>query len=173
MNNQPFIFERIIRGNLRPWLENNRLEDKFTTTIGDLKLIEPQFQPLYAIDFYLFFNSQTRYYHKLIINEANNYCNNVIELINLDSDTRTIEYLLYDTLRKKLRTLLKYNAKLIKANDWDLKYINPYQSSFDNELDHKTNTFIYQLLKTATIKVYLEIQEIFKSFINSDDYIEN
>jgi len=171
MNNQPLIFERIIRGDLRPWLENNRYEDKFAATIGDIKLIEPQFQPLYAIDFYFFFNSQTRYYHKLITIEANNYCSRIIELISSHDDTRVIKYLLYDTLKTKLRTVLKDIAKFIKTNDWDLKYINPYKSSFDTDIDHKTNTYIIQLLKTATIKVYLEIQKTFKSFISDDDYM--
>jgi len=172
MNNQPLIFERIIRGNLRPWLENNRLEDKFTSTIGDLKLTEPQFQPLYEIDFYLFFNSQTRYYHKLITIETNNYCSRIIELISSYYDTRDIKYLLCDTLNKKLRTLLKDIAKLINVNDLNLLCINPYKSSFNTDLDHKSNTYIIQLLKTATIKVYLEIQENFKSFVDSDDYME-
>jgi len=172
MNNQPLIFERIIRGNLRPWLETNRDEDKFNSTIGDLKLNELQFQPLYEIDFYLFFNCQTRYYHKLIINEANNYCSRIIELISFDDDTRVIKYLLYDTLKKKLRTFLKDIAKLIKVNDLNLLYINPYTSSFNTDLDHKSNTYIIQLLKTATIKVYLEIQDTFKSFIERDDYME-
>jgi hypothetical protein len=171
MNNKLFIFDRIIRGDLRPWLDENRDEDNFATSICDLKLVAPQFQVVYEIGFYPFFSNKTRYYHKLIMNEANNYCNNVINLINLDGDTRTIEWLLGDTLKKKLRTLLKDNAKLIKANDWHLKYINPYQSSFNTDLDHKTNTYIVQLLKTATIKVYLEIQEIFKFFITSDDYM--
>jgi len=172
MNNQPIIFERIIRGNLRPWLETNRDEDKFTSIIGDLKLIEPDFQPLFEIDFYFFFNSQTRYYHKLITIEANNYCSRIIELIGSDADTRVIKYLLCDTLKTKLRTFLKDIAKLIKVNDLNLLYINPYKSSFDTDLDHKSNTYIIQLLKTATIKVYLEIQEAFKSFIESDDYME-
>ena len=68
MNNQPFIFERIIGGNLRPWLDNNKHEEKFAQIIRDLKPIEGRFQPLYEIDFYRFFNCKTKHYHKLIIN---------------------------------------------------------------------------------------------------------
>jgi hypothetical protein len=171
MNKQPLIFERIIRGDLRPWLEVNRHEEKFDSEIGDLIIIEPHFVPLYEIAFYPHLNAKTRYFHKLIINEANNYCNHVIELINSDDDIRIIKYLSGDTLKKKLRTFLKDTAKLIKARDLDLKYINPYKSSFATDMDHKSDTYIIQLLKTALLKVYLEIQEAFKSFISSDDYM--
>ena len=93
-------------------------------------------------------------------------------MIGSDDDTRVIKYWLYDTLKKKLRTFLKGIAKLIKVNDLNLRYINPYKSSFSTDLDHKANTYILQLLKTATIKVYLEIQEVFTSFIENDDYME-
>ncbi len=168
MNNQPILFERIIHRDLRPWLDENRYQDRVAPNISDLIQIVPRFQPLYEIEFCQFFNSRTRYYHKLITNEANNYCNHVIELINSNED----KCLLGDTLKTELRTLLKDIAKLIKANDWELRYINPYKSSFNIDIDHKTNTYIIQLLKTATIKVYLEIQEAFKSFISGDDYME-
>jgi len=172
MSNRPFIFERIIGGNLRPWLDENMYENKFAASIGDLELIVPRFQPIYEIDFYPFFSNKTRYYYKLITNEANNYCNHVIELINSNDNIRVIRYLLVDTLKNKLRTLLKDSARLLKANNWGLKCINPYKSSFDADVGHKTNTYIIQLLKTAAIRVYLEIQEVFKSFVESDDYME-
>src|ERR1035437_955511 len=79
--------------------------------------------------------------------------------------------MLGDTLKKKLKTFLKDVGKLIKANDYKLKYINPYKSGFVVDTDHKADTYIIQLLKTAVIKVYLEIQEKFKSYL-SDDYME-
>jgi len=171
MNNQPLLFDRIIRGDLRPWLEGNKHDEKFTAIAGDLKLLGTDFDQLYNIDFYRYFNNKTRYYHKLITNEANNYCNNIIELINADDDIRIIKYLLGDTLKKKLKTLLKDVGKLIKVNDYDLKYINPYKSGYDIDKDHKADIYIIQLLKTAVIKVYLEIQEKFKSYL-SNDYME-
>ena len=172
MNNQPLVFDRIIHGNLRPWLDTNKHDEKFTQIIRDLKPIEQGFQPLYEIDFYRCFNCKTKYYHKLIINEADNYCNRVIELIRSDDDLRIVKYLLGNTLKKKLKTFLKDVGKLIKANDYDLKYINPYKSGFDVDTDHKADTYIIQLLKTAPIKVYLEIQEVFKSYITDEEYME-
>lgn len=84
---------------------------------------------------------------------------------------QVIKYSLDETLNKKLRTLLKDTAILIKANDYDLNYINPYKLDYDPDREHKSDTYIIQLLKTALLKVYLEIQEVFKSYISDDDYM--
>ncbi len=171
MDNQPILFNRIINGNSGPWLEANRHEEKFEAIISDLKPTEPDFGPIYEIEFYPFFNNKTRYYHKLITNEANRYCNQIIELIRSEDDIRIIKYLLNDLLKKKLRSLLKDVGKLIRINDYDLKYIDPYQSAFFAGVDHKSDTYVIQFLKTALVKVYLEIQEVFKSRLE-DDYPE-
>lgn len=69
MNNQPIIFDRIIRGELRPWLDGNKHDEKFAPILGDLKQIGSESQLLYEIDFYRYFNSKTKYYHKLITKE--------------------------------------------------------------------------------------------------------
>ena len=172
MNKQPGIFDRVLRGDLRPWLESNKHDEKFIHLIGDLKLTTPEFEPVYEIDFYRCFNSKTKYYQKLIINEANNYCNSIIDLIRSDDDIRIVRYLLSDMLKKKLKTLLKDVGKLIKVNGYDLKYINPYKSDPDTDKDHKSDTYVLQLLKTALIKVYLEIQEVFSDNIPQEEYME-
>lgn len=172
MNHQQSKFDRIILGDLRPWLELNRHEEKFASEIGDIKLVEPRFQPIYEIDFHLRFNSKTRYYHKLITNEVNNYCNHLIELISEENDPRVIKYLLRNRFKSKVKTQLKDVAKIIKANDYDLKYIDPQKSDFSVDKDHKSDTYVMLLLKTALIKVYREVQEKFKSYIPEDDYME-
>jgi len=139
---------------------------------GDLKRAASEFQAFYDIDFYKGFSSKTVYYQRLIVNEATDYCKRTIELIRGEDDLRIIQYLLSDTLKKRLRTLLKDVGKLIKANDYDLKYINPYKSNFEIDTDHRSETYIIQLLKTALIKVYLEVQEAFKTYIPQEEYLE-
>lgn len=166
MNNQPLTFEAILRGELQPWRESNKLDEKFAPVLNEIATITPDFKPLFEIDFYRYFNARTRYYHKLVINEANNYCNQIISQIGSDSDLRLIKYRLSDTLKKKLPTLLRDVAKLIIARNYDLSFINPHKSTFNTDTDHKTETFIIQLLKVALVKVYLEIQEVFKSHLN-------
>lgn len=168
MSNQPLIFEEIIRGDLRPWLDDNKVDEKFAPIINDIANSEPQFQPLFEIVFYRFFNARTRYFNKLIVNEANNYCNTCIAYIGFGDDSRVIKYRLGQILKKKLPTLFKDIAKLIKANDYDLLYINPNKVNPSIDADHKTETYIIQLLKVALVKVYIEIQEAFKEQITDN-----
>lgn len=168
MSNQPLIFEDIIRGGLRPWLDDNKVDEKFAPIINDIANSEPQFQPLFEIVFYRFFNARTRYFNKLIVNEANNYCNTCIAYIGSGDDSRVIKYRLGQILKKKLPTLFKDIAKLIKANDYDLLYINPNKVNPSIDADHKTETYIIQLLKVALVKVYIEIQEAFKEQITDN-----
>jgi len=171
MNNQPLIFERIIRGDLRPWLDKNKQDEKFETRIGNLEIIAPHFQPLYEIDFYRWFNCKTKYYHKLIVNGANNYCNRIIELVNTEENIRVKKYSLGRRFRK-IKALLRESANLINDNYYELQYIDTSKSDFDNGRDHKEDTYVIQFLKTALLKVYLEIQEVFKTFIPEEDYMK-
>lgn len=90
MNNQPLIFDQIIRGKLNPWIYTNGNVVKFIKIIGDLEQISPGFRPLYEIDFYRYFNLKTKYFYQLITNEANNYCNRIIELISAMTTCRLL-----------------------------------------------------------------------------------
>ncbi len=164
MNNLPVIFDQILHKSLQPWLESNKPDEKFASMLNEIPSVTPVFQQIYDFDFYRSFNSKTKYYHKLITNESISYCNDVINLVQSDSNNQLTKYLINDTLNKKLKTLLKDTGKLIKANDYALIYINPYKSTFNEDIDHKTETYIIQFLKVALIKVFLEIQEVFKSY---------
>lgn len=84
MNNVPEIFENIIHGDLRPWLDSNKPDAKFTPMVSSVKTFNPAFPLLYEIDFIRPFNNKTKYYSKLLLNETNSYCNRIVELINED-----------------------------------------------------------------------------------------
>lgn len=173
MDNKPTLFDKILYDSLRPWLNSNNSDDKFAPLISDIVTVYSEHPLIYEIDFYRPFNNKTRYYNKLIINETNRYCNKIINLINEDHNTLLQKYWLNDTLNKKLQTRLKDIGKIIRDNDYQLAYINPRKTSFNIDTDYKTNTFIIQLLKLALIKVYLEIQETFKSLLSDDLKIED
>jgi hypothetical protein len=173
MSNVPTVFEEIIHGSLRPWLDSNKPDAKFAPMLSSVKAVNPNFHALYEIDFIRPFNNKTKYYHKLIINEANNYCNLIVELINEDKNEQLMKYWLNDTLNKRLKTRIKEVGKLIRENDYSIVYINPHKLTYQEDFDHKTDTYIFQLLKVALIKSFLEIQEAFKFLINDDILIED
>lgn len=107
MNNELTQLDKVLYGTYRPWLDENKPDDKFKPLIKEIVNVYLGFRILYEIDFYRPFNSKTEFYHKFIINETKAYCNQVVELINSDDDARLKKYWLHDTLDKKLQTRLK------------------------------------------------------------------
>jgi len=157
-------FDEILYKDLSPWHDCNKPDDKFIPLISSVKIVDPVFQQVFEIEFIRHFNNKSHYYHKLIVNEAINYCNQIISLINADDDIRVKKYWI-DVICKKLKSDLKFIGQLIKENDYSLLNINPHNNIYSVDSDHKTDTYIIQLLKTALIKVYLEIQEGFKIYL--------
>ncbi|MBN1185683.1 MAG: hypothetical protein JXB49_25605 [Bacteroidales bacterium] len=172
MNNNPVLFDKILYDKLRPWLKTNNPDEKFTSKLSDIKTVVADYQSFYQMEFYRPFNNKTKYYNKLIINEMFNYSNQIISLINEDKNVKLRKYWLNDTLTKKLATRLKDIGKLIQDKDYSLSYINPHKTSYNIDAEHKTETYIIQLLKLALIKSYLEIQQPFKNLIPDNFMIE-
>lgn len=115
--NNPLPFERIIRGCLRPWLDRNRHEEKFVQIIRDLEIVDPRFQPLFEIDFYRYFNCKTKYFHKLIVNESNSFCNRITEVIRREENPDIKKYHISRSLNK-IKTFLRQTGGLIHSQDY-------------------------------------------------------
>jgi len=164
--------DNIIYDSLRPWLDENKIEDKYYTLLDEVNVVEPSFQPLYAFAFYRPIDIKTQYYEKIIINSANEYCNKLIELIKEDGNEKIQKYQLGDILKKKLPKRFAEISKIIKERQYDIQLINPKTSNFGMDENHKTETYIIQLLKTAYLKIYLEIQDQFKSLIPKINLME-
>lgn len=168
MNNDLNLIDKIIYGDLMPWLAENKPDAKFTALISEIKTISPEYTPKFELDFHRPFNQKTKYYSKLILNEIVVYCNKINTLIQEDDNSKLQKYWQNDTLNKKLPSRLKDLGKLIKDKQLELDYINPQKSSFDLDADHKTDTYIIQLLKKALIQIYLEVQNFFP-FLSEED----
>lgn len=159
--NKLHILDTILYNGLQPWLVENNPDEKFASMLSEIKAVEPKFPMKYEVDFRRPFNFKTKYYQKLITREMNQYCNRVIASIAADDNPQVKKYWLNATLDKKLQTRLKEIGKLIKEKHLDMTYIDPAKSTFDQDAAHKTDTYIIQLLKTALIKIYLEIEHFF------------
>jgi len=167
------ILDDILYKGLQPWLPENNPDEKFAPMLSEVKAFEPKIKMKYEVDFFRPFNNKTKYYQKLIFREMNKYCDLVISLIADDSNHQVKKYWLNDTLEKKLKTRLKEIGKLLKERHLDISYIDPSKSTFDMDANHKTETYIIQLLKTCLIKIYLEIQDAFLIFRDDVMVIED
>ncbi|MEQ9403561.1 MAG: hypothetical protein RIM99_08255 [Cyclobacteriaceae bacterium] len=165
MNNDTTILDKILYHGLQPWLDKNSIDEKFTSKLTEIKEVQSEFQETYQIEFQRPFNSKTKYYSKLILNAATLNTNELLALIKDDDNLQLTKYWLNDTLNKKLKTRLKDIGKLIKERDFSLVYIDPKKSAFDKDQNHKSDTYIIQLLKLAYMKIYLEVQEAYRDLI--------
>jgi len=171
-NNELTLFDNILYGNLAPWLDKNKPDERFVAKLNEIKKVKPLFPHQYEIEFYRPFNAKTQYYHKLILDESIAYCNKIYQLVKEDDNLKLLKYWRNDTLEKKLPSKLKDLGKLIKDRQYAHHYFDPKKMSFDIDADHKTEAFIMQLLKVVFIRVYLEIQNLFPFIPNEELLIE-
>jgi len=173
MENYFKVLDNILYKGLRPWLKANNPDEKFASMISEVKQKEFTFQPKYELQFERPFNNKTKYYTKLILNEKTKTTNLLLEAIQKDENPQLIKYHINAALNKKLKTKIKDIGNIIKEQQFDLSYINPRMTTFDVDQEHKTNTFVFQLLKNSLIHIYLEIQEAFKVWVQDEFVIED
>ena len=173
MKNYFTLLDNILYKGLRPWLDANNPDEKFASMISGVKQTEFTFRPKFEIQFERPFNNKTKYYSKLILNEKIKTTNLLLEALQEDDTLQLIKYRLNATLNKKLKTKIKDIGNIIKEQQFELSYINPRKTTFDVDQEHKANTFVFQLLKTSLIHIYLEIQEVFKDWVQDEFVIDD
>ena len=169
-NNEFKNLDKVLYGNLIPWSDNNKPDEKFTSMISEISKVEPEFPVCFEIEFQRTFNQKTKYYQKLIRNQSIAYCNRIHQIINENDNIKAHKYWRNDTLNKKIPSRLKDIGKIIKDWQYLLEYINPRKTSLNIDSDHKTETYIVHFLKLSLMYIYLEVQEMYK-FIQDDDLL--
>ena len=166
MSNDTIILDEILYKNQAPWLAENASNEKFVSKIHEVKEHVPAFQFKNTIEFERSINAKTKYYSKLIINESIATINQLHGIIATDDNSQIRAYWIDKVLERKLKTRIRDIGKVLKDKDYDLKYIDPKKTSFDLDQNHKSNTYIMQLMKVAFIHIYVELQEVFKDSIS-------
>lgn len=173
MINETKILDDILNDSLRPWLEQNSLDEKFASKLRLVKQSSTDYNFLYEIKFLRPFDHKSKYYEKLIFNTLKADVEKIFNIISEDNTEDLILYWLDNTLNKRLKTRLKDIGKLIKEMDFSLRYIDPNKLSVEFNQAHKANTFVIQLLKLAYMQLYLEIQDAFSTWIDDKMIIED
>lgn len=166
MSNDTIILDEILYTNQAPWLAENTSNEKFVSKIHEVKEYVPVFQFKNTIEFERSINAKTKYYSKLIINESIATINQLHDIIAADDNPQIKAYWIDKILERKLKTRIRDIGKVLKDKDYDLRYIDPKKTTFDIDQNHKSDTYIMQLLKVAFIHIYVELQEAFKDSIS-------
>lgn len=173
MNKHSSTLDKILNFELRPWLPQNSLDDVFASKFRSLKEYTPQ-QPLqFEIEFFRPFDNKTKYYSRLILNTVKSDFDTLYNKIDEDRNENLIRYYLNDTLNKRLKTRLKDLGVLLKKKDYALTYINPKNTSYQIDKQHKADTYVMQLLKLGYMQLYLEVQEAFKDWVDDVFIVED
>ena len=166
MSNDTITLDEILYKNQAPWLAENASNEKFVSKIHEVKEYVPAFQFKNTIEFERSINAKTKYYTKLIINESIGTINQLHDIITADDNPQIKAYWIDKVLERKLKTRIRDIGTVLKDKDYDLKYIDPKKTTFDIDQNHKSDTYIMQLMKVAFIHIYVELQEVFKDSIS-------
>lgn len=168
MKNETKIFDDILNGKLRPWLPKNNFDAKYASKFRTLEDYQSKFPLNYQLDFYRPVDHKTKYYSKLILNTIKSDFDRILTLIEKDKNENVVHYWLNDTLNKRLKTRLKDIGNLIKEKDYSITFIDPKNTPYQLDQDHRANTYIMQLLKLAYMQLYVELQNVFNEWINDE-----
>ena len=167
MNN----IQKIMFGELRPWLESNNLPNEYYKPLTrGLNTIQATHNPHYELNFIRHFSDKTQYYKKLIDNDLVSYCNILFAETESVSDN-LIAYKV-DKSKKILHAKIKGIANIISTQKLDLLLIKSPNADFSIDRQFKESTYIIFHLLSALIKCCLEIQYHFCDRIVEDDIWE-
>ena len=153
--------DKVLYGELQPWLQDNVPDESYTPKISSIRLQENAVQLKYELSFPRPFNSKTKYYRRLIENAIEATVQNSISLMKEDEDEEILLCYTDEFLYKNLKTKLLDISEIIAAKDYYLAYLKNSYVPQPSERNHHTNTYIMQFLRLAYMQIYLEIQEEF------------
>jgi hypothetical protein len=173
MKREQDIFNDIQNKGLRPWLDINSIDEVFSQKFHSLKVYTSNHHLQYQLTFERPIDYKTKYYQRLILNTLKMDFDIIFKTIDEDRDESLILYWLDNILNKRLKTQLRDIGTLIKQKDFALSYINPKNTSYQIDQQHKADTYIMQLLKLALMQLYLEVQEAFKDWVADELIVED
>ena len=154
-----------------PWSSYNIISDKFDGLLFKLKNVEPLVSFHFSLDFFRPFNLKTDYYLKYLQSLKIQGFNEIYTYLSKSTSSNILQYRLYDIFERKLPTRLSYLSSIIKQNNFDIE-LDPKKTTFEKDIEYKSNAFVAQYLKQSYIHLILELYEHFKEDIKIEIDLE-
>ena len=168
MSNSLILYHNILFLELRPWLNRVYPDQKFKQMILELHKEHYENQPLYEVDFLKPLTPFRKYYYAIIENEAIRYLNAIHKFVRDSPTDPEKKYWVHTTLTKKITQKLKEVAAIISERS----YPEIIDSHGINNLDSITalwdEVYVIIFLKYQFIRLYLEIQNTFQTYVHDD-----
>lgn len=168
MNNELNLYHKILFLELRPWTNREVAETKYKELMQGISKEHFTFQPLYEVDFPKPLNAKRKYYFSIIENEATSYLNNFQQIIAGALNEKEKQYWVHTTLTKVLSQKLKEVSKVIYDNQYFFQQLSAASKASTPESKIQDEAYILQYLKYQLIRIYLEIQETFSSYLKEE-----
>jgi len=165
------ILDGILYGTQQPWNQESILLDEFKDRLDALQACTPTHTAKYEIKYQDPFNPKARYYFKLIEIEL---AKSLDKLTDLLAPHALFEYrkYWYTEIMNMLQTRLKDIGQVINSHEYSLSFIDPQKTTFNQDQEHKANTYIIHFLKLAYMQLLLEIQDSFPD-LQDETYTED
>ena len=173
MTNELSLYHNVLFLELRPWLKRDVQESKYKELLQSIRKEAFSFQPAYEVVFQKPLTPKRKYYHSIIENEATTYLNNFQNLIADAGAENEKKYWVHTTLTKVISQKLKEASKIIESNEYYLEKILPGVNPTGNNKNLLDETYILQYLKYQLVRIYLEIQSAFNSFLKEEEISED
>lgn len=167
------LLHRVNHGDLKSLLNGDFSENKYKEVLSELHTSTLKYQPNYEIDFPYALNAKRKYFEKLINNESTDFLNELNGLIN-NSDFDEHKYFLVNNfLLREIEPLCKMVFNKIVENEYSEELLKPMNNVKKFDFGKADMAFIYNLLKHHYVRLYLEVQETYSSFVNGEHLSEN
>lgn len=150
------LLDQMLHGQLNPMLEENLDGYDYSIKLESQIISRIEFEGKYCINYPPFFNLKTRYYQRILQSETNIYIEEMIDMINNETNEDVRHYLRDQILDKHLTSCLKRVGEKINKLGLAIKQLLQKDEKCDKEI--LANTYIFHLLKVCIARAYLEIQ---------------
>jgi|LSQX01.2.fsa_nt_gb hypothetical protein len=159
--------EKIITGELRPFIKDVKGDDFYSPLFRGLAIIAPNFQPHYTINFPApLFSSKIKYYKRLIDNSITSELNKLFELLGSSESDLILFH--RKKLFEKIKSYIESVQRYIEINQFDLSEITSKYADFSINVQHNESTYIFNYVLSALFRCYLEFQAHYIQFIEED-----
>jgi len=165
MNPSLTDFHRILFLDLMPWQTRDWPAAKFKELNHNLIPNLPQIQPFFKVEFGKALSPKRIYFNSIIDSASNKYLNEIFQIHGTIKDAREYKYWAHLELTKTLAAKLNETEETISKMNLHLEKLSPSLKSQSDDPNHQDEIFIIQTLKHYLIRLYMEVQELFKDHL--------
>ena len=166
MNPSLTDFHRILFLELMPWQIQDWPASKFKELNHSLVKILPAVQPFFKVELGKALSPKRAYFYSIIDSASNKYLNEIFQIHGAITKASEYKYWAHLELTKTLAAKLNETENIISKKNLQLEKLNPNLKSQTDDANHQDEIFIIQTLKHHLIRLYLEVQELFKDHLS-------